>query len=426
MLEPFRSRKIAAILVLGFSSGLPLYLTNRTLQAWLTVEGVNLTAIGFFGLISLPYSLKFLWSPVIDRFSFPFLGRRKGWLLVTQLALTVAFAAMALERPARALNLVALNVLLIAFFSATQDITVDAYRADIFDVDEMGAGAGAYGFGYRMGMLAAGAGALMLADRISWPNVYLALAALMTALIIVSTRVPEPALNARPPMSMREAVKMPFVEFFDRTGNARGACILAFIVLYRLGDGMINNMTTSFLLQTGFSQTDVGVVQGGMGIFALAAGVVVGGGVTSRIGMNRALWVFGVLQAASNFAYLLLATVGRNYPVMVAAINIEQFCTGLGTATLIAFLTSLCNPRFSATQYALLSSMMAVGRDVLAAPSGSIAQFTGWPLFFWISVAAAVPGMALLPFFAPWGSSKAAYLEFPNKPRAPKPRAQNY
>jgi PAT family beta-lactamase induction signal transducer AmpG len=405
MFEVFRSRKMAAILLLGFSSGLPLYLTSRTLQAWMTVAGVNLTAIGFFSLTSLPYSIKFLWSPLVDRFRFPFLGRRKGWLIATQVALAMSIAAMALQRPSDALHLLALNTLLIVFFAATQDVTIDAYTVDISGPSEVGAASGTKVLGYRVAMIATGAGALVLADFVSWPAVYALFGLVMALLCIASARVPEPTNLDQAPVSLNEAVRLPLADFFQRTGKQRGISILAFIVLYRLGDAMINNMTTPFLLKLGFSQTDVGIVQGGVGLAATIAGVLAGGALISRIGINRSLWVFGFLQAGSNFAYLALAGAGRHFPLMVLTIIVENFCTGLGTASLVGFLMLLCNPRFSATQYALLSSLIAVGRDILAAPSGSLAARTGWPLFFLISVVAAVPGMALLPLFAPWNDT---------------------
>jgi PAT family beta-lactamase induction signal transducer AmpG len=394
---------MAAILLLGFASGFPLYLTSRTLQAWMTVAGVNLTAIGFFSLVSLPYSLKFLWSPLIDRFGLPFLGRRKGWLFVTQVALAATIAAMIFQRPSQVLQLLAINAFIIAFLSATQDIVIDAYVTDISDASEVGAASGVKVLGYRIAMIATGGGALVIADFISWQTVYFLMGVLMLILAAVSTRVPEPVLRDRPPASMNEAVRMPLADFFARSGTVRGTWILAFILLYRLGDSMINNMTTPFLLQAGFSQTDIGVIQGGVGLFATITGVLAGGLVIARIGINRSLWVFGILQAASNFAYLVLAYVGREYAVMVAAIVIENVCYGLATAALVGFIMSLCNPRFSATQYALLSSLIAVGRDVIASPSGSIAEKVGWPAFFLISIIAAIPGMLLLPLFAPWG-----------------------
>jgi PAT family beta-lactamase induction signal transducer AmpG len=401
MFKAFGSRKMGAIMLLGFSSGLPLYLTSRTLQAWMTVAGVNLTAIGFFSLVSLPYSAKFLWSPLIDRFCLPLLGRRKGWLLATQLALAGAIAAMAWSRPAGQVQRVALNALVIAFVSATQDITVDAYVSDLTDRSEAGAASSMKILGYRVAMIVTGAGALIAADMVSWPAVYFVSGVVMLILAISCSRLPEPVFDNRPPASIEEAIRMPLADFFRRNGPARALCILMFMILYRLSDSMIGNMTTPFLIQSGFGQTDIGVIQGGVGLAATIAGVLAGGAIMSRIGVNRSLWLFGVLQAASNLAYLALAYIGRRYCVMAGAIIIENACYGLATAALVAFIMTLCNPKFSATQYALLSSLVAAGRDVLAAPSGSIAEAVGWPAFFLISVGAAAPGMMLLPAFAP-------------------------
>ena len=401
VLKVFKSRKMAGILLLGFASGLPLYLTSRTLQAWMTVAGVDLTTIGFFSLTSLPYSIKFLWSPLIDRFSFPFLGRRKGWLLVSQLCLAAVIATMFFADPPRALQLIAINVIAIAFLSATQDITIDAYTTDISGRSEVGAASGTKILGYRIAMIATGGGTLILADYFSWQVVYLLTGLLMLLLAVACTRVAEPVFDHRPPTSMRDATFMPLEDFFKRSGNLQGALILVFVLLYRLGDSMINNMTTSFLLQTGFSQTDIGVMQGAVGLIATIAGVLAGGAVISSIGIYRSLWIFGILQAASNFAYLILAYTGRNYGVMAAAVIVENVCYGLATAALVGFIMSLCNPRFSATQYALLSSLIAVGRDVVASPSGSVAEILGWPAFFLISIAASIPGLLLLPAVAP-------------------------
>jgi PAT family beta-lactamase induction signal transducer AmpG len=414
VLKVFRSRKMAAVLLLGFASGLPLYLTNRTLQAWMTVAGVDLTTIGLFSLASLPYSLKFLWSPFIDRFSFPFLGRRKGWLLATQLALSCAIAFMAFGRPPRALELLAINALLIAFLSATQDITVDAYTVDISARSEVGAVSGTKVLGYRLAMIAGGGGALVMADHMSWQTVYVLFGLLMLLLAGACTRIAEPALRERPPSSLRQAVRMPLTDFLLRHGKTHAAFILAFIVLYRLGDSMIGGMTTPFLIQTGFSQTEVGVVQGGIGLLATIVGVLAGGAVMAGIGINRCLWVFGFLQAASNFAYLLLAYSGRSYPVMVASIVVENVCYGLATAALVGFVMSLCNPQFSATQYALLSSLIAAGRDIVAAPSGALADVTGWPAFFAVSIIASAPGMMLLAFCAPWNEQRRKLPQYGN------------
>lgn len=402
MLDVFRSRKMTLLLLLGFSSGLPLYLTSRTLQAWLTTAGVDLSTIGFFSLIGLPYSLKFLWSPLLDRYAIPGFGRRRGWLFSCQLALALSMAAMFFARPATNLQYLAVVAFLIAFFSATQDITINAYPADILEDREVGAGVGISVLGYRIALILTGSIALVLADYWSWPTVYLLLGGVMILTLLASSFAPEPILQQAPPQSLGEAVRFPIQEFFQRNGTQKAVFILVFIILYRLGDSMISNMTTPFLLQAGFSLTDVGAIQTGVGLVATIAGVLAGGAVLSRIGINRALWVFGALQAASNLAYWALAQSGRNYSLMVGTIIVENICTGLGTAALVGFLISLCNPRFSATQYALLSSLMAVGRDIVVAPTGALAQSVGWPTFFLISFAAAIPGLLLLPGFAPW------------------------
>jgi len=402
LIRVFESRKMAAILLLGFASGLPLYLTSRTLQAWMTVEGVDLKSIGLFSLVALPYSLKFLWSPLLDRFIPPFFGRRRGWLAIAQLALTLAIAAMSLQQPQQALQLLAITALLIAFFSATQDIAFDAYRTDILEPQEMGAGAAVAVLGYRLALLVTGSLALILADRFSWQLIYLCLAGLMLLSLGFSWFAPEPVMRDRPPATLVAAVILPFQEFFQRQGLSQGVLILFFIVFYKLGDALVNNMVTPFLLQTGFTQTDIGAISGGMGLVATIVGTLLGGAVLSRLGINRSLWIFGGLQAISNLAYFILAQLGQNYRGMVLAINLENFCGGLGTSVFVAFLMSLCDRRFSATQYALLSSLMAVSRDLLVAPAGNIATITGWPLFFLLSMVAALPGLLLLPLVAPW------------------------
>lgn len=403
-LQVFQSRKMVALLWLGFASGLPLYLTSKTLQAWMTVEGIQLSAIGLFSLVGLPYSLKFLWSPLLDRFVPPFLGRRRGWLVIMQIGLVIAIAAMALQNPKQSLQLLAINSLVIAFLSASQDIAFDAYRTDILEPLEMGAGAAVSVLGYRIALLVTGALALILADRTSWQVVYLLLSLVMGIGILASLWAPEPKLQPQPPDSLREAVTLPFIEFFQRLGTLRGSAVLVFIVLYKLGDSLVNNMSLPFLLKTGFTQTDVGAIQGGMGLLATIVGVLAGGAVLSKLGIARSLWVFGGLQAISNLTYLGLAQVGKNYLFMVVAINIENFCAGLGTAAFVAFFMSLCNQRFSATQFALFSSLMAVSQNILVAPAGRLVEATGWTWFFIITIFASLPGLMLLPIFAPWNA----------------------
>jgi len=405
-LRIFGQPKMAVLLALGFSSGLPLFLTSRTLQAWMTKADVDLTTIGLFSMVALPYSLKFLWAPLLDRYIPPFLGRRRGWLVITQTLLLLAIAAMSFHDPRLGLQALAINALLLAFFSASQDIAVDAYRADVLQEREMGAGAAAYVMGYRIALIVTGSLALVFADRMSWPSVYLLLSALMLVGIATAFFAPEPVLRDAPPQSLGEAVALPFKEFFQRRGAVSGAVVLLFIVLYKYADGLAGNMATPFLLQTGFSQTEIGVVLGGAGIAATIVGVVAAGGFIARMGINRSLWIFAILQAASNLAYYALALIGNDRSAMVVTILIENFCVGLVTAGMLAFMMSVTNKRFSATQFALLSSLAAASRDVLVAPAGKLADTLGWPGFFLLSVAAIIPAMLLLPFVAPWGADR--------------------
>ncbi|MEO7822518.1 MAG: AmpG family muropeptide MFS transporter [Gemmatimonadaceae bacterium] len=405
-LRIFGQPKMAVLLALGFSSGLPLYLTSRTLQAWMTKAEVDLTTIGLFSMVALPYSLKFLWAPILDRYVPPFLGRRRGWLVITQLLLLVSIAAMSFHDPRLGLQALAVNALLLAFFSASQDIAVDAYRADVLHEREMGAGAAAYVMGYRVALIVTGSLALVFADRMSWPAVYLLLSAFMLVGVFTAFLAPEPVLKDAPPQSLAEAVALPFKEFFQRRGALSGAIVLLFIVLYKYADGLAGNMATPFLLKTGFSQTEIGVVLGGVGIAATIVGVVAAGGIIARLGINRSLWIFAVLQAASNLAYYVLALIGNDRSAMIVTILIENFCVGLVTAGMLAFMMSVTNKRFSATQFALLSSLAAASRDVLVAPAGKLADTLGWPGFFLLSVAAIIPAMLLLPFVAPWGADR--------------------
>lgn len=407
--SPFRifsQPKMAVLLALGFSSGLPLFLTSRTLQAWMTKEGVDLTTIGLFSMVALPYSLKFLWAPILDRYVPPFLGRRRGWLVITQVLLLLAIGAMALHNPRLGLQALAINALLIAFFSASQDIAVDAYRADILREREMGAGASAYVIGYRIALIVVGSLALVLADQMPWPAVYMLMSLLMVVGIVTAFLAPEPVLTDAPPQTIAEAVVLPFKEFFQRRGVLSGAIVLLFVVLYKYPDGIANNMATPFLLQTGFTQTEIGVVLGGIGIFATIVGVVAAGWFIARAGINKSVWIFAVLQAVSNLAYYVLSLIGNDRTAMVVTILIENFCWGLVTAGMLAFMMSVTNKRFSATQFALLSSLAAASRDVLVAPAGKLAETLGWPGFWMLSVAAIIPAMVLLPFVAPWGGER--------------------
>jgi MFS transporter, PAT family, beta-lactamase induction signal transducer AmpG len=399
-LQVFQSRKMVALLLLGFGSGLPYYLTDKTLQAWMLVEKVDLSVIGFSSLVGLPYSLKFIWSPLLDRFQLPLFGRRRSWLFLTQILLLVAIVYMSWQQPKQGIELLVVSAVMVAFLSATQDIAADAYRVDVLEPLETGAGAAIFVLGYRVALLVTGSLALILADHIPWSMVYLLLASCSLIGIVGTFLAPEPPQSPAP-ASLVEAVFLPFDEFFRRLGIKKGLMILVFIVLYKLGDALVNNMATPFL-RVSFSQSEVGAIQGGMGIFATIVGALCGGAILSRIGINRSLWIFGGLQAVSNLSYLLLALVGKNFIGLVLTINIENFCAGLGTAAFVAFMMNLCNQQFSATQYALLSSFMSVSAKILVAPAGALAQYLGWAGFFGFSIVAAIPGLALLPFFAAW------------------------
>ena len=402
MFQLWAQRKMLVLALLGFASGLPLFLTGQTLAGWMRVEGIDLATIGAFSLVALPYSLKFAWAPFFDRYTPPFLGRRRGWLVITQIALLVAIAAMALHDPRRSLQMLAMNAVFIAFFSASQDVVADAYRSDVLVEREMGAGAAIFVLGYRIALLASGSLAFILADRMPWPAVYLVLSLFMVLGVMATLWAPEPALRGLPPQSFAQAVVLPFREFFKRAGVRMALFVLAFIVLYKLPDSLTITLSTPFLIDLGFSQTDIGAIKGGVGILATIVGAIAGGILVAKLGINRSLWVLGVLQAASNVGYYALALVGREYPLLVGAIILENFCWGMVSSGFVAFLMSMCSPSFSATQYALLSSLTGVGRDVLVAPAGAVAQSTGWATFFLITIIAAIPGLLLLPIFAPW------------------------
>ena len=394
-LEVFRSRRILAVLLLGFSSGLPLALTAGTLQAWLAVEKVDIMTIGLFTLVGQPYTYKFLWAPLMDRYTPPFLGRRRGWLIVTQVALLAAIALLGTMSPRESPWLLGGLALLVAFLSASQDIVFDAYRTDVLKESERGAGAAISVLGYRIAMLVSGALALVLADQfLGWNGMYFLMAALMTIGMVAAWFAPEPDGVARAPATLAAAFSEPLKEFFSR----RGAwMLLALIVLYKLGDAFAGSLTTAFLIQgAGFSATDVGAINKALGLVATIGGALLGGAWMAGLGLYRALLLFGILQAVTNLGFMLLAMAGKSYPLMVAVIAAENLCGGMGTAAFVALLMSLCDHRFSATQYALLSALAAVGRVYVGPAAGLLVAAIGWVPFFFITFIIALPGIALL------------------------------
>jgi PAT family beta-lactamase induction signal transducer AmpG len=389
-LASLMNRRILVMLPLGFVSGLPLALTSGTLQAWLVVEGVDLKTIGIFTLVGLPYTLKFLWAPVMDRVVPPWLGRRRGWMVLTQLCVAVALGLMAMTNPTLHPGWLAAYALLVAFLAASLDIVFDAYRTDTLHPHERGLGAAVWVNGYRIALLASGAGALALADYVGWQMTYLAMAAVMIVGVVITLISPDPTLVANAPKSLKEAVGAPLAEFFSRP-TALG--FLAVIVLYKLGDAFASALQTAFLIGgLGFSATEVGAVKG-LGIFATLLGAFVGGLLMTRSGLLRSLLIFGVLQAVSNLGFVVLSVIGKSSGMLTAAVVIENVTGGMGTAAFVALVMSLCDPRYTATQFALLSSLEALGRVFVGRPSADLVAAVGWTQFYVLTAVAALPGL---------------------------------
>jgi PAT family beta-lactamase induction signal transducer AmpG len=455
--QVFVSARIAAMLGLGFASGLPLALSSGTLQAWLTVEGIDIRTIGIFALAGLPYTFKFVWAPLLDRFEPRFLGRRRAWLLITQLLLAAACWAMASFDPKGSIGMLGALAVAIAFLSASQDIVFDAYRADLLEPAERGAGAAVSVLGYRLAMLVSGGLALILADQwLGWPNTFRAMGVLFVAMAGITLLAPRTRVDAAPLKSdarrewagfvamlvagvlawwvlssvtgallpekpgrfqklgadtvallgafaaalyaARRAGFPSFVEPWDAFFSRRRAvALLALIVLYKLGDAFAGSLSTAFLIRgAGFTATEVGAVNKVLGLIATIVGALAGGALLARMSLWRALMAFGVLQAVSNFGYWLLAVMPKDHTLMAAAIGVENLCGGLGTAAFVAFLMALTDKRFTAAQYALLSALAAVGRVYVGPAAGVMVEAFGWPTFFLVTVLTALPGLALL------------------------------
>lgn len=398
ILRVFVSWRMAVVLLTGFSSGLPYALTGMTLQVWMASEGINLTVIGIFAAVTLPYTLKFLWSPLMDRFVPPFLGRRRGWMIISQFALVAAIAGMAFTNVS-SMWVIAAMALLVAFFSASQDIAIDAYRTELLEPAELGPGASLYILGYRIGIICSGSLALILADQMSWQSVYLLMAGGMLVGIVTTLLSPEPAIDVKPPQTLKQAIVLPFMEFLGRGGAVE---MLVFILIYKLDWAMVQQMMSPFMIATGFTKTDIGAVTQGLGIFATIAGTMIGGMVIVRAGIHHSLWVFGLVQGLAGMSFTLLALLGKNYPVMVTAIIVENICSGMATAAFAGFIMSLCDKRFTATQFALLTSLMALGRTLAGMLGGALAGLVGWPTYFVIATLVAIPGLLLLLRYRRW------------------------
>ena len=387
------NRRIAVMLPLGFASGLPLALTAGTLQAWLTVAGLDLKTIGIFTLVGLPYTLKFLWAPLMDRLVPPWLGRRRGWMVVMQISVALGLAAMAVTGPGQRPEILGMLALVVAFLAASLDIVFDAYRTDVLLHRERGFGVAVWVNGYRCALLLASAGALLLADRIGWQNTYLLLAALMLAGVVTIFVSPEPSEPSAIPASLADAVGGPLKEFFTRPGVVG---LLALIVFYKIGDAVAASLQTAFLIGgMGFSVSEVGYVKG-LGIGATLIGALAGGVAMAKLGMVRSLLLFGLLQAVSNLGFMWLAWMGKSYGVLMTSILVENVTGGMGTVAFVALIMSLCDHRFTATQFALLSSLEALGRVFSGRPSAELVEMVGWAQFFFWSFLIALPGIWLV------------------------------
>jgi len=422
-LAVYADRRVLTILFLGFSSGLPLALTFSTLSFWLKEEGLTNTAIGLFASVSTPYALKFLWAPLIDRAPLPVLsrvfGRRRGWLLATQIALMMSVFALGTTDPGVDAWSTALAAVVVAFFSASQDIVIDAYRVDVLEERQQAAGAAAIVFGYRMGMLASGAGALLLASYASWFEVYALMAALVSVGIVATLLAPEPERRETAEAQERErrvraylatntqlaargaalaaliygAVIAPFADFMKRSG---WVAILLFVMFYKLGDALAGVMTNPFLLEIGFSKTEIAAIVKSYGLIATLIGAAAGGSLMTSVGLVRCLWICGILQMLSNLTFAAQALAGHNLAMLALTIGLENLAAGMGTAAFVGYLSSLCNVAYTATQYALLTSFMSAARTWLSSSAGWLADKMTWPEFFVLTTLAAVPGLALL------------------------------
>ncbi|HXX76156.1 MAG TPA: MFS transporter [Nitrospiraceae bacterium] len=393
LLQILANRRIEIMLPLGFASGLPLALTAGTLQAWLTVVGVDLKTIGIFTLVGLPYTIKFLWAPLMDRVTLPWLGRRRGWMLVTQLGVAVGLAFMALIDPRDRPEFLGVFAVLVAFLSASLDIVFDAYRTDVLRPNERGFGAAVWVNGYRFALLVASAGALVLADHLGWQTTYLVLAAVMATGVATILVSPEPSETRGAPATLGEAIGGPLKELFARS-SVWG--FLALIVLYKIGDALAASLQTAFLIGgIGFSISEVGYVKG-LGVAATLIGALAGGIAMARLGLVWSLLVFGLLQAISNLGFMWLAWIGKSHVVLVTSVVVENLTGGMGTAAFVALIMSLCDHRYTATQFALLSSLEAFGRVFSGRPSAELVAMVGWIQFFFLSFLIALPGVWLV------------------------------
>ena len=405
--EAIFNRRTLICVFTGFTSGLPLYVLFQLIPAWLRIEGVGLAEIGFFALVQFPYAWKFLWSPIIDRFTLPFLGHRRGWMLLMQVALLLSIGVMGSIRPDLSLWTVAYLSVAVAFFSASQDIVLDAYRRELLPDDELGLGNSIHVQAYRLSGLVPGGLGLILADYFSWHIVFIIVALFMVVGIVMTLLIDEATKNPTPPQTLRDAVIEPFRDFIGRAGFRPALLVLAFLFLYKLGDNMATALQTPFFIDVGFTLTQIGAIAKTAGLIAAIVGGLVGGLVMVKLPINRALWLFGVVQIVSILGFALLSIIGANPWMLGVAVAFEYLGVGLGSAALIAFMAHTTNPAFAATQLALFTALASVPRVFAAAVTGVIVEQIGWTNFFLLCTALAIPGMLLLFKVAPWNERPA-------------------
>ena len=401
------NRKMVICVFLGFASGMPLYVLFQLVPAWLRSHEIDLATIGLFALVSLPYTWKFAWSPLMDRYKLPFLGRRRGWALFTQIGLLFSIAALGRFDPSVSLQAIVVTVFVISLFSASQDIVIDAYRRELLADDELGTGTSFFVNAYRLSSLVPGSLALILSDHLPWSVVYWVTAGFMVIGIATTLIIKEVSDDALAPGTLREAVVDPFVEFFSRGGIKAAVAILAFMFLYKLGDNMATALATPFYLDMGFSRTEIGSIAKVAALWAVIAGGILGGVAMLKLSINRALWIFGFVQMFTILGYVWLSTVGHNPFGLFIVVSGEYLGVGLGSIALTAYMARETSKAFTATQFALFSSFIAVPRTFANASTGFIIEAIGYTQFFIVCTLVAIPGMFLLLKVAPWNKQEA-------------------
>lgn len=402
-LQAMLNKRMLICIFTGFSSGLPLYILISLLPAWLKSEGVSLKEIGLFALIGLPFTWKFLWAPLFDRFTLP-LGRRRGWLLLTQIGLLLALPLFGFFHPQLDISTIAFFCLLVAFLSASQDVVLDAYRRELLPDVELGLGNAVHVNAYKIASLVPGSLSLILADHMDWSSVFMLTALFMLPGVVMTLLISEPTLKSVAPKTLRAAVVEPFQEFITRNGLKSALTVLLFIFLYKLGDSMATALATPFYLEMGFSKTEIGLVAKNAGLWPSVIGGMLGGIWMMRLGINRALWIFGAVQMIAILGFAWLATVGHSLPWLALVIGFESLGVGLGTAAFVAYIAYTTNPLYTATQFALFTSLAAVPRTFVNAATGYLVEYFGWVHFFVLCFVLAIPGMLLLLKVAPWKS----------------------